>query len=142
ATRERVPQAGIIRAAGAVISNEGPFVDPGHHWLFDPSQEQHLGFNLNYYCPSSDQIGNGQLELYNFTSNTMHLLWDDGSANPVFSTVTPSEEVYWWQTSPSGEHLTFQVMQGVSSGVVTVEVFTLNRANDCYVRTQALVTPR
>jgi len=96
----------FIKGSGAVISNEGPFINPSHHWLFDPSQEQQLGFNLNYYCPGNSN-GEGQLDFYNMsTSNTVHLLWDDGSANPFYTTVTPQDEVYWWITNPTGEHIT------------------------------------
>ena len=127
--------------------NTDPFIPRGAHPnLFDSSQTQQLGFSLNYTCPSvNEPMGDAGflfLDDQTFAPGGLHYLEDNGSGNPVYTVVPRGEEAPRILTNPTGDHTTLHVMQGASSGVVTVEVFTLTRANDCYARAIALVTPQ
>jgi hypothetical protein len=131
----------FVQGSGVAISAARTVTKGNFFYLYDAFQKDRLGLNVAYRCP--DPLSNqGLLRFTNYTSGTVNVFSDNGSADPVYTTVAPggsgATSDYDQATNPSGERITIQV-QG--SRVGTVEVFSVHRANDCHAQAQALVTP-
>jgi hypothetical protein len=92
----------------------------------------HIG--LYYGCPNSQLTTNGYVSVRNEGSETVNVFVDNGQLDPIFFQLSPDGSQHDVPTLAAGEHLSIQV-QG--AGMVTFEVYSKHRANDCHVQGQA-----
>jgi hypothetical protein len=93
---------------------------------------------IGYNCPGPDPTTtNGDLYIDNVTTGTLNLFVDSGGANPTYDRLTAG--VFVTRTAlAAGDSWTIQV-QG-AGGVLVIHVATANRATDCHVQAQGLLT--
>lgn len=89
--------------------------------------------NIYYSCPAN-LASNGTVKIKNW-SGTVNVFSDNGGTNPNDYRQLGQYGDFDQPAAASGEHITFQV-QG--TGVVTVEVFSVHRQNDCHVQTHGV----
>jgi large subunit ribosomal protein L7/L12 len=74
----------------------------------------------------------------NRTAAAMNFFYESGDENPSYHTLAPGGDVVF-PTLKAGDSLHIQA-QANGFGVVTIEVATVHRADDCHVQAQALLT--
>jgi ribosomal protein L7/L12 len=78
------------------------------------------------------------IRLTNRTAATMNLFSESGEDNPSHHGLAPGGDVAI-ETRKAGDSLHIQA-EAPGFGIVTIEVATVQRANDCHVQAQALLT--
>jgi hypothetical protein len=120
---------GAGKAAGQAIAEA-----PGKTNILGPAL---LGFlHLSYACPST-LSNNGKLLIYNDSGSAANIFVEDGGANPTYYQIAAGASVVR-PASATGD--SFHIQAQGALGVMTIEVATVHRANDCHAQAQALLT--
>ena len=92
-------------------------------------------FLLAYFCPV-DLSSNGTIAFQNRQPTRINMFYDNGLADPVYSSMAPAYSSVNIPANKNGEFLTIQ-FQGDWIG--TVWIFSVHRAEDCHMEAQWIV---
>jgi large subunit ribosomal protein L7/L12 len=96
------------------------------------------GNQLTIDAGCNSVLGTDVIRFNNRTPATMNFFAESGEDNPTYHALAPGEAADL-PTLKAGD--SFHVhAQAAGFGVVTIEVATVHRANDCHVQAQALLT--
>ncbi|HEX8102788.1 MAG TPA: hypothetical protein VF533_09260 [Solirubrobacteraceae bacterium] len=128
-----IDSGGFVQGSGKA-AGQATAVQPGvNQFLGAPL----LGFlRLSYFCPSPTS-GNGALHFYNDSGSVANVFVESGDGNPTYRSM-PAGDSFFVAAASSGD--SWHVQAQGALGVMTIEIATVNRANDCHAQAQALLT--
>jgi hypothetical protein len=110
-------------------------VPPG----FNVSLGDPLGgfLTLFYSCSSDPPAGNGSLIIWNNSGSAANVFVDSGGANPQYTQMTAGQQLTY-PAAFTGD--SFHIDAQGAPGVMTIDVATVHRTDDCYAQALALLT--
>jgi large subunit ribosomal protein L7/L12 len=123
----------VANAISLPVSNATPSVPTTRVLGVGPSGNQ---LTLDAGCNSV--LGTDFIRFNNRTPAAMDFFFESGGENPSYHTLAPGGDVVF-ETLKAGDSFHIQA-QAPGFGVVTIEVATVHRANDCHAQAQAVLT--
>jgi hypothetical protein len=93
---------------------------------------------LFYSCSSDPPNGNGSLILWNQSGSVANVFVDSGGTNPQHTAMTAGQQLTY-AASATGD--SFHIDAQGAPGVMTIDVATVHRADDCHAQALTVLDP-